>query len=318
MKLKINEFSKIIGFMIVILVVLYILFPWSKKNTEHFAAPVYVQTTQSNSTLGTPSVPTLSSTQLNSNQFNALNTQFQSLFEYLYNTKQYSDEFKRKIDGLKAIIENPDNQLIKIDDYRTLIKELKKLINEDSKSQIQIGGYLLRKITQKTYIDDLNDEIDQLNKNINEAINKGSMTNFANQTPSPQNPKSIKCIGSGVALNIKVLDDKGPEGQNRILIFINNGCVTYDKTKEQHKDKYFVKICSLNNDKQVFQINEDPHKSVYKVIQPITDNSVCLAVDLNGISLENVNDGKMEHKWQTLQNDIPLCNKYEAEKISLI
>ena len=303
--------------MIVVLVVLYILVPWSKKNMEPFVTSPYVQsgqTGQTNLVLSTPA-PTLSSAQLN-----AVDTQFKSLFEFLYNTKQYSDEFKRKIDGLKLILENPDNQLIKIDDYRTIIKELKKLINEDSKSQSQIGGYLLRKITQKTNIDDLNDEIDQLNENIDNAINRGAMQNYANETtsPTPQPPKSIKCIGSGMSLNIKILEAVGPESQYRILIFLNNGCLTYDKTKTDIKDKYFVKICSLNNQNQIFQINNDPHNSGYKVIQPVSDPSVCVAVDLNGISFEDINDGKMEHKWQTLTNDIPLCNKYESSKISLI
>lgn len=308
--MKINGLSKIIGFIIVILVVLYILFPWSKKNMEHFQLPTYAQTNPTALVLSTPS-PNLSV-----NQLNTVDTQFKSLFEYLYNTKQYSDEFKRKIDGLREVIEN--NQLVKFDDYRNIIKELKKLINEDSKSQGQIGGYLLRKITQKTYIDDLNAEIDELNTQIDSAISNNIITSKADPTPTSPPSKSIKCIGSGVALNIKVLNEKGAENQQRILIFINNGCLTYDKTQQELKDKYFVKICSLNNRNQIFQINNDPHNSVYKVIQPIDDNSVCLAIDLKGISFEDINEGKMEHKWQTLQNDIPLCNKYESEKISLI
>ncbi len=323
MKFKLNNFSKFIGFIIVIIVVIYILFPWSKKNTEGFGTG-----------LSTPA-PTINA----SNPFNdaTVDSQFKSLFEYLYETHQYSEEFKRKIAALKGVVENKDNQLVKLEDYKKIINELKKLIYEDNKAQSQIGGYLLRKITQETKIDNLNNEIKDLNTDIDKAIRESVITPYPNATlppPGSEIKKSIKCIGTGLHLNIKELDQtllseknadgtykinaNGNNGEKRILIFLNNGCLTYDKTKEKLDEKYYVKICSLNNQNQIFQLNEDIIGSGYKLIQPITDNTVCISMDLNGISIENVNEDKLEQRWGALTTAMPLCNRFESKKISLL
>jgi hypothetical protein len=322
MKVKLNTFTKFIGFIIVIIVVIYILFPWSKKNNEGFDTPL------------STAVPTI-----NANVFDeaTVDSQFKSLFEFLYDTYQYSEEFKRRITEVKKIVENNDNKLVKIEDYKKIINELKKIIFEDNKAQTQIGGYLLRKLTQETRIDNLNNEINDLNVDIDTALQQSLITPYPNATLPPignETKKSIKCIGSGLHLNIKELDQTllsetnpdgtykinalGPNGEKRILIFLNNGCLTYDKTKEKLEDKYYVKICSLNNENQIFQMNQDVIGSGYKLIQPITDNNVCIALDLTGISIENITEEKLEQRWGGLTTNIPLCNKYESKKISLI
>ncbi len=322
MKVKLNTFTKFIGFFIVIIVVIYILFPWSKKNSEGFETAL------------STSAPVINA----NNLFNdpTIDAQFKSLFEYLYETNQFSEEFKRRIAALKNIVENNDNKLVKLEDYKKIINELKKIIFEDNKAQSQIGSYLLRKITQETRIDDLNNEITDLNVNIDKAILDSTITPYPNAPLSTigNQQKSIKSIGSGLHLNIKELDQTllslknedgtykinalGPNGEKRIIIFLNNGCLTYDKTKEKLEEKYYVKICSLNNENQIFQMNEDVIGTGYKLIQPITDNTVGVALDLNGLSIESINEDKLEQRWGSLTSNIPLCNKYEAKKISLI
>ena len=323
MKVKLNTFTKFIGFIIVIIVVVYILFPWSKKNSEGFATAL------------STAAPTINANNIFTET--TIDAQFKSLFEYLYDTYQYSEEFKRRITALKSVVENDDNKLVKLEDYKKIINELKKIIYEDNKAQGQIGGYLLRKLTQETRIDNLNSEINDLNVDIDKAIQESVITPYPNSTlPPPGNEikKSIKCIGTGLHLNIKELDQQilseknqdgtykinatGPNGEKRILLFLNNGCLTYDKTKQKLDEKYYVKICSLNNPNQIFQMNEDVIGSGYKLIQPITDNTVGVAIDLNGISIENIKDDKLEQRWGALTSMMPLCNKFESKKISML
>ena len=289
MKTKINlSLINIISIFIAIIIIGYVLIPWSKGNTENF-----------NNVKIIPALP-------------EDNSSFITLFDYILESRKFSIDFENRIKELKKVLES--GGVLKEEDYKEIIEEIKKKLNNDTEynSINKIGNYVLDQNDKDKTITDLQQQINELTDKIKLEMN--NMNTTQSTLKGGIKNKTIKSSKFGISLSIQELLN----GKN--MIYLNNGCLTYDK-ENRDKQYYSVKHCEMTNTKQHFIIRENVNNFV---ISPIDNLNLFLKVDYNGISLEPSNTsltaGKLslpeEFVWFILPFETNTCKKLEQKKIT--
>jgi hypothetical protein len=346
MKLQIGH---IIGLFIAIIIIGCILIPWSKKNTETFVDPpsTSTDTTSTDTTSETPE-PTedLSKYNLGDNfDFDTSgNAKLLTLFEYILNTRNLSKEYEDKIKNFQSALHDKTKlNLVKLDDYKNIIKTLKDALKEELPNKKIVGPYLINRKIQEDKIIDLKSKIKILEDKINNEL---SSKTTSTSSSDPQSIKSIKSVLSGINLStvdlgslddklksIGKFDDNLKSNSRLIMIALNNGFLTYDKNVEvddsdknsvgyyPKNKKYYIRHGDKANNKQHFIVKEN--KDGNMIIQPIHVTDYYICVGLDGLSIEKYfgtnTDGKVEdpkYQWIVSNNVINGCNKLEKNIVT--
>jgi hypothetical protein len=285
-KTKINlSLINIISIFIVIIIIGYVLIPWSKSNTENFANVVFAPPKD-----GSPTI---------------------TLFDYILESRVFSIDFENRIKELKKVLES--GGVLKAEDYKEIIDEVKNNINNntDYKSNQKIGKYILNQNDKDETIADLNKQINDLTNKL-ELENASSMRSPNLQSTEIKN-KTIKSVKYGLSLSIQELRN------GKIMIHLNNGCLTYDK-ENPTKEYYSIKHCEITNSKQHFVIRENINNFV---ISPVNNLNLLLKVDQTGLSLEpsqiiiESQGYPEEFGWIVLPFQTNTCNKLEKKKVTI-
>jgi hypothetical protein len=302
MKLKLVN---IISIFVAIIIIGCVLIPWSKSNTtttESFAVEVLKELPADNSS-----------------------SNFITLFNYILESRKFSFDFENRVRDLKTTIEN--NGIVKYEDYIEIINELNDKLNEEQGSKKKIGKYLLTQNTNESQIQDLKNQIELISNKITENIKNDRLNN-----PSPTYSygivhKTIKSVKYGINLSIQELVN------GKIMIHLNNGCLTYDKENPQ-KEYYSVKNCEITNTQQHFIIRKNIKNYV---ISPVNNLDLCLKVDNIGLSLEkyeqpfnpfvlatpppeqaDILNYPEEYVWIILPFETNNCKKIQKNKITIV
>jgi hypothetical protein len=290
MKTKINlNLINIISIFIVIIIIGYVLIPWSKGNTEHFDVIVNI----------TDDIKK--------------GANYITLFDYILESRKFSIDFENRIKELKKTLES--GGVLKDEDFKEIIEEVNNKISENTeyKSNNKIGRYILSQNDKDRTITDLKKQIDDLKNTIQTEMD---IVSTSQPTLSGGiKKKTIKSSKYGISLSVQELTNNN----NKIIIHLNNGCLTYDKNNS--KELYSVKNCEITNTKQHFFIRENVNNFV---ISPVDNLNLFLKIDNNGISLEKFNttfvSGKLnlseEFIWFVLPFEINTCQKLEQKKIT--
>jgi hypothetical protein len=204
---------------------------------------------------------------------------------------------------------------------------------------------LFEKYLHKTYlywakndtsdkIKNITDHIDLLNNTFLELTTLSS--NNGNNLVSNLNIiNSIKTAETGINLNVKHLNSKDfneKDYKPKIMIFLNNGCLTY----KESENKYIAKHCEMTDQLQYFilkkitngedylehltgdyhkqqkLINKNSSSSLYpfNIIYPIDNIKKCVKVDLDGLSIEECKPAKinLDQRWLSSSLNIKSCD----------
>lgn len=235
----------IISLFIVIIVIGTILTPWSKKNMENFEDLIKVV----------------------SNNVSADKT----LGQYILNVNNDANDYSSRINELDKKIKS--NGPLNTDEYNEFINNVSDELENKFNIKKHIGNYLINEKVKTNKINNLTDEISLLENTLS-TIPLPTINNTY---------KSIKSNKYGVTLSIKELNSNN-NGTITIMIFLNNGCLTYDNTKPDN-NKYITKYCELQNLNQRFifrKINNN-----LGVINPINIPNMYLKIDNIGVSFVN-------------------------------
>jgi hypothetical protein len=292
MKTKINlSLINIISIFIVIIIIGYVLIPWSKSNTEHFTVEIRTDIPKDASYI--------------------------TLFDYILESRKFSIDFENRIKELKKVLES--GGVLKKEDYIEIIEEVKKKINNDDdfRTKQVLASHLLNQNNKEETIDNLKNQINDLtNKIQSEVISVNSSQPV--QSFGIKN-KTIKSVKYGLSLSIKELLN------GKIMIHLNNGCLTYDK-ENPNKEYYSVRHCEITNDIQHFIVRDNTNNSV---ISPVSNLNLFLKIDDNGLSLEPYTQiytqppGSVmfnhpdEFSWIVLPFETNTCKKFEEKKITI-
>ncbi len=290
MKTKINlSLINIISIFIVIIIIGYVLIPWSKSNTEHFDVQIITDPTK----VQTGDAITL--------------------FDYILQSRIFSIDFENRIVELRKVLES--GGVLKKEDYIEIIEEVKKKINDDDsyKSKQLFGQYILNQNNKEETIDDLKNQINDLTNKIQSEVSKVNSTQPV-KSAGVKN-KTIKSVKYGLSLSIQELQN------GKIMIHLNNGCLTYDK-ENANKEYYSVRHCELTNGNQHFIVRDNTKNSV---ISPVNNLNLFLRIDDMGLSLEPYTNpiGNMvfnhpdEFIWIALPFETNTCKKFEDKKITI-
>ena len=147
MKTKINlSLINIISIFIVIIIIGYVLIPWSKSNTEHFEVKVITD-------------PTIAQT-----------GEAITLFDYILESRIFSIDFENRITELKKVLES--GGVLKKEDYIEIIEEVKKKTNNDDdfRTKQVLASHLLNQNNKEETIDNLKNQINDLTNKIQSEV----------------------------------------------------------------------------------------------------------------------------------------------------
>jgi hypothetical protein len=240
-----------------------------------------------------------------------------SLYDSLDKTGQIADLYLQKIALIKT--EFNKNGTVSIDDYKKLINDINDEFNKRYEKDLQYGTLKIKDDLNQNKINEIKNEINYLTNltNLNKNTNSPQNTNLSNQI------KSIKSLESGINLNVKYL--KKEDSKDVIMIFLNNGCLTYKD------NKYISQYCEITNTDQHFILNKiddkidfknnlnDDYKTLQKpitrdesfyIICPHNDSSKCVKVDLDGISIEDCKPSQLNkgQRWIPSSFTIKSCS----------
>ncbi len=200
-----------------------------------------------------------------SNNNNANKTLGQYILDINSNANDYSARIRELDKKIKS--DGPVN----IDLYNNIIDSVSNNLTHNFDINKHIGNYLINQEIKKNKINDLNDDISLLENTLSHI-----------QLPAVNNTyKSIKSSKYGVTLSIKELSSINDT--ITIMIFLNNGCLTYDNHNE--KNKYTTKHCELQNHNQRFILKKLNNN--LGIIHPINHPNIYLKIDNIGISFVN-------------------------------
>jgi hypothetical protein len=298
--MKLKVITNIIAILLVTIIIGKILYTWSKNNIEKF---------------GNPSPDLLS--------------KFDSVFNNILQTRLYANDYNDRINFLKDIVEKKGT--VDGDDYINLINNVKSKLNDESANYNNKGNEIKREIN--------NDIIKKLESDINYFDKKISST-VDNNSTSSNNINSIKSVKYGINLNVKQItptiignqifnDMKLPNDNPIIMIFLNNGCLTYDPNTSNYSSRH----CELTNKKQYFILKKieskiklldhltgdyadlqknttgDDDSYPFNIIYPLDEPNKCISIDFDGIGIINCRPSTLniKQRWLTSQNN-KSCN----------
>jgi hypothetical protein len=304
----------IIAFLITIILISCLLYPWSKQNIKLHEG---FENDSSDS------------------KFNIMD-EFENLFDYVLKSRNMAKKYGDKINALKDKLKN-EGATVKIEDYRTLLDQVSKII-EDAYNP-EHAAFILKQESQNMNIDDIYQQAKDLEEKLNKKNNGNSNNNNNNNNNNGHNIGSIKSVDSGINFNVKQLQsDKLELGSkdnifgnetHPLMVYLNNGCLTYEAN-----GKYGTQHCEMQNPKQYMiyrkitnrdELNKhimDPELHVseksdlnrlypFNIITPYNNDKMCLQVDNEGVSFEdcrhlNSND---QQKWVDFSSPRAGCGK---------
>jgi hypothetical protein len=257
------------------------------------------------------------------------NAKLLTVFEYILNTRTLTQEYENKIIALKSLLQDKTKvNLVTLNDYKNIIKTLKKALQEELPSKKIIGSYLINRKIQEDKIIDLKTKIALLEDKVNnEFAGSGS-----SPTTDSNSIKNIRSVLSGI--NLSVIDLNFATDNRVIMIALNNGFLTYDKDviiddKDKNSvsfypknKKYYVRHGDKANVKQHFVCKNNNGTNM--VIQPTGDPDFFVCVGVDGVSIEKyipsdinapIEDPK--YQWITSNNQMNGCNKLETAKVTM-
>ena len=189
-----------------------------------------------------------------------------TISDYITTVYNSTVDYKNRINELQKNLN--EQGPIDILQYNKLLEDSKKEIDMNLDNKQKITKFLINNKLYESKVSKLNAEIHQL---------ETDLASIPTQPPNAiSNTKnySIKSLKYGSQLSVRELSDKS------IMIFLNNGCLTYDDNSN-----YSVKYCEITNPRQVFKINFflDNNTNVC-TISPASDLTKYLKIDDNGLS----------------------------------
>jgi hypothetical protein len=292
----------IIGFLITIILISYLLYPWSKQNIKEGLTERFDDI---------------------SSKFNIMD-EFENLFDYVLKSRRMSKKYGVKINALKDKLKNEGT--VRIEDYRKILDHISKIIQEEYNPDRT--AFILKQESQNMNIEDIYQQAVELG----ELVNKKTDSKI-----SGNNIGSVKSVDSGINLNVQQLqndklelkdivfsDDKHP-----LMVYLNNGCLTYEVN-----GKYGTQHCEMQNPKQYMIYHKITNRNElnkhimdselhvteksdldklypFNIITPYNNDKMCLQVNNEGASFEdcrplNSND---QQKWIDYALPRPGCGK---------
>lgn len=271
------KFSNIIAILLTIFVIAIILHPFYKQNIEKFEEK--------------------------------LKTVYDVVLESRLDANNYLNRIRVLRDNLNL------NGTVSIDDYTKLINDINNEFYERTRDRDTSGVLEIKNQLNNDTIQDITDKINDLKAKILTLNNFPTDLNSTNLNLI----NSIRSLQTGINLNVKHLNIKDFNKdssiyQPRIMIFLNNGCLTYQN------GIYNSKHCEMTNQKQHFifkhitnhtdflnylsgdyktlQLNITDTFDFY-IIHPIDDLTKCVKIDLDGISIEDCKPStlNMDQRW---------------------
>ena len=274
------KFSNIIGILLTIFVICVILYPLRslhKKNIEKFEDKI------------------------------------KTIYDTILETRLEANNYLNRIKVLKDNLN--ENGTVSIDDYTKLINDINNEFYERTRDRDTSGVLEIKNQLNNDTIQDITDKINDLKAKILTLNNFPTDLNSTNLNLI----NSIRSLQTGINLNVKHLNIKDFNKdssiyQPRIMIFLNNGCLTYQN------GIYNSKHCEMTNQKQHFifkhitnhtdflnylsgdyktlQLNITDTFDFY-IIHPIDDLTKCVKIDLDGISIEDCKPStlNMDQRW---------------------
>jgi hypothetical protein len=272
------KFSNIIAILLTIFVIAIILHPFYKQNIEKFDGE-----------------------------------KLKSVYDVILGTRLDANNYLNRIRTLKDNLNL--NGTVSIDDYTKLINNINNEFYERTRDKDTDGVLEIKNQLNIATIQDITDKINDLNDKF--------LT--LNNSPTDLNPlnlnliNSIRSLQTGINLNVKHLNiidyvDDSSIYQPKIMIFLNNGCLTYQNTiynskhcemTNQNQHFIFKHITNqtdflnyLSGDYKTLQQNITEKIDFY-IIHPIDDLTKCVKIDLDGISIEDCKPStlNMDQRW---------------------
>jgi len=272
------KFSNIIGILLTIFVIAIILYPFYKQNIEKFEDKI------------------------------------KTVYDVILGTRLDANNYLNRIKVLRDNLNQ--NGTVSLDDYTKLISDInnefyEKTRDKDTAGILEIKNQLnidtIEGITNK--INDLNNKFLTLNNSTTTDLNSTNL-NLIN---------SIRSLQTGINLNVKHLNvsDYNIDQtiyQPKIMIFLNNGCLTYQNSI------YNSKHCEMTNQTQHFIFKHITNQNDFlnylsgdyltlqrnitepldfNIIHPIDDLTKCIKIDLDGISIEDCKPSTLniDQRW---------------------
>ena len=275
------KFSNIIAILLTIFVITIILYPWSrsKQNIEKFEDKI------------------------------------KTIYDTILETRLEANNYLNRIKVLKDDL--IESGTVSIDDYTKLINDINNEFYERTRDKDKVGILKIKNQLNNDIIQDITDKINDLNNKFSTLTSTSIIP--ADNLNNLNLINSVKTLQTGINLNVKHLNisDYNIDQiiyQPKIMIFLNNGCLTYKDTI------YNSKHCEMTNQTQHFifkhitdqkdflnylsgdyltlqqNINEPLD---FNIIHPIDDLTKCVKVDLDGISIENCKPStlNMDQRW---------------------
>ncbi len=302
MKVKLYN---ILGILLTIIIIGGILYPWSKRNIkEGFVT----------------------------------DQDRLAFFQFLLDTRRHAHKYKNKILKLKTQAEK-NLKTVNGQDYIKYVTDIKDNITNVGNSFRDGALEIKTKINENT--------IKKLNNDVNTFVNLISTLPIDTPNPNSIDPSAsipltnigtIKSVNTGIIMNVKHLSpyNLGQDTYNNIvsknnlkttfpiiMIFMNNGCLTYGDN-----GKYYSKYCELTSKTQYFvfkkilngtdyardhllgdyQIkqkflneNENPDEFPFNIIYPVDNATKCVRIDIDGISIEDCkpSNSNIDQRWSS-------------------
>jgi len=289
------KFSNIIGILLTIFVISIILHPFYKQNIEKF------ETSQ-------------------------LKTIYDTILETRLEANNYLDRIKALRDNLNQ------NGTVSLDNYTKLINDINNEFYERTKDKDTNGILEIKNQLNNDKINDLINKINDLNSKFSTLITPSANSSNLNLI------NSIRSLETGINLNVKHLNISDYNNdpaiyQPKIMIFFNNGCLTYINGIIVRDKKYNSKHCEMTNKYQYFIFKKitngtdlenhltgdylELQKNInlistsnnnlisqnnlypFNIIHPIDEPTKCVKVALDGISIEDCKPTtlNMDQRW---------------------
>ena len=271
------KFSNIIAILLTIFVIAIILHPFYKQNIEKFEEK--------------------------------LKTVYDVVLESRLDANNYLNRIRVLRDNLNL------NGTVSIDDYTKLINDINNEFYERTRDRDTSGVLEIKNQLNNDTIQDITDKINDLKAKILTLNNFPTDLNSTNLNLI----NSIRSLQTGINLNVKHLNIKDFNKdssiyQPRIMIFLNNGCLTYQngiynskhcEMTNQNQHFIFKHITNhtdflnyLSGDYKTLQLNITDTFDFY-IIHPIDDLTKCVKIDLDGISIEDCKPStlNMDQRW---------------------
>ena len=261
--------------------------------------------------------------------------QLKTIYDTILNNRLEVNNYLNRIKLLRD--ELHEKGTVSIDDYKKLINDINDAFIKKSKDKDLKGALDIKKELDDDRIKNINDQIGVLNKQFLELTTLSLNNNNSVINLNLNIINSIKTVESGINLNVKHLngnDFNSLNYQPKIMIFLNNGCLTY----KYSENKYIAKHCEItdklqhfilkkitkgedylehligdySNQQKLINQNSSSSSSLYpfNIIYPIDNKEKCVKVDLDGLSIEECKPStlNLDQRWLTSHLNIKSCD----------